>query len=476
MIFNSLTFVVFFVVVLGMYYLPISWRAKKLNLLVASYIFYGAWNPPFLLLLWITTIIDWFAAKGMDAFPGMRARRAFLVLSLVANLGLLGFFKYGDFLSASFGAALGALGVGYRPPRLDIILPIGISFYTFQSLTYTIDVYLGKLKAWSSFLDYALYVTFFPQLVAGPIVRAAHFLPQCATPRRASRDQLGWGLNLLVIGLFEKIVLADTLMAPIADSVYDSAKLPGMLDAWTGTLAFSAQIFFDFAGYSTCAIGAALCLGFGLNDNFRFPYAAIGFSDFWRRWHVSLSTWLRDYLYVPLGGNRKGNRRTYVNLLLTMLLGGLWHGASWRFVAWGGLHGTYLSAERYLRNAAAGRAVLSRFFASPLAMFGMSLVTYSLVCFTWVFFRAKDFPSAFTLLSAMTTGGAPSSVVSASRMGVVAVVTASMLASHWLLRDSSLEETWQRSPIWMRVFIMATLLFLIALAPGDDRAFIYFQF
>lgn len=476
MVFNSLTFVVFFAVVLAMYYLPICWKARKFNLLAASYVFYGAWNPPFLLLLWVTTIIDWYAAKGMDVFHGRQARRTLLILSLVSNLGLLGFFKYGNFLSANFDAALRALGVVYRPPQLDIILPVGISFYTFQTLSYTFDVYLGKMKSWPSFLDYALYVTFFPQLVAGPIVRAVDFLPQCATPRRASRDQMGWGLNLLVIGLFEKIVLADTLMAPIADTVYDNARLSGMLDAWTGTLAFSAQIFFDFAGYSTCAIGAALCFGFVLNDNFRFPYAAVGFSDFWRRWHVSLSTWLRDYLYVPLGGNRKGNGRTYVNLMLTMLLGGLWHGASWRFVAWGGLHGTCLSVERLLRKLAAGRSAVTRFLASPYATFCLALLTYGLVCLSWVFFRAQSFSDAFTLLSAMTTGGTIPSVVSASRVGVVAFVTGLLFLSHWLMRDSSLESAWQQLPTWMRASVIAALLFLITISPGDNRAFIYFQF
>ena len=246
---------------------------------------------------------------------------------------MLGFFKYGGFLLANFRRGLALLGVDYVPPEMDIFLPIGISFYTFQTLSYTIDVYRGHTRPWPSFLDFAMFVTFFPQLVAGPIVRAAEFLPQCVTPKRANAHQLGWGASLLVLGIFEKVVLADGVMAPVVDTVYGSVREAGFFSAWVGTLAFGSQIFFDFAGYSTCAIGAGLSLGFVLPDNFRFPYAAVGISDFWTRWHISLSSWLRDYLYIPLGGNRQGLVRTQANLMVTMLLGGLWHGAAWRFVA-----------------------------------------------------------------------------------------------------------------------------------------------
>ncbi|MHC4180894.1 MAG: MBOAT family O-acyltransferase, partial [Planctomycetota bacterium] len=221
-----------------------------------------------------------------------------VLLSLITNLGLLGFFKYGGFLLENFVVLLNTAGIQYEPALPDIVLPVGISFYTFQTLSYTLDVYRGKTRPWMSFLDFALFVTFFPQLVAGPIIRSGDFLPQCIEPRRATGRQLSWGLTLLVLGLFEKIVVADGLLAPISDKVYAQAGEAGFLDAWCGTLAFSGQIFCDFAGYSTCAIGIALCLGFAIQDNFRFPYAAGGFSDFWRRWHVSLSSWLRDYLYI----------------------------------------------------------------------------------------------------------------------------------------------------------------------------------
>ena len=244
---------------------------------------------------------------------------------------------------------MASFGITWVAPEWDIVLPVGISFYTFVTLSYTLDVYLGRLKPIDSFLNYALFVTYFPHLVAGPIVRPTQLVPQFETPKQATRDQMLWGLGLMVLGLFEKVVVADAGLANVADRVFSAEGPIGFADAWLGTLAFSGQIFCDFAGYSTIAVGVSLCLGFALPDNFRMPYAAIGFSDFWRRWHISLSTWLRDYLYIPLGGNRGSEVRTYVNLMLTMLLGGLWHGANWTFVVWGGLHGLYLAAERWIR-------------------------------------------------------------------------------------------------------------------------------
>lgn len=306
MVFNSLTFLLFFAVVTALHYVPLPWRTRKANLLLASYLFYAAWNPPFVLLLWFSTMVDWYLAGRIHQSTDDHRRRWLLSLSILTNLGLLGYFKYGYFVLNNLVGVLSAAGIEYRPADLDIILPIGISFYTFQTLSYTIDVYRRRLTPGKSFLDYALYVTFFPQLVAGPIVRAGEFLPQCLTPRRATGSQFGWGLILLVVGLFQKVVLADTLLSPVVDKVYGAGSGIGTIEAWIGTLAFSGQIFFDFAGYSTCAIGVAMCLGFSLPDNFRYPYGAIGFSEFWQRWHISLSSWLRDYLYVPLGGSRHG--------------------------------------------------------------------------------------------------------------------------------------------------------------------------
>ena len=347
MLFNSLTFLVFFLIVVALHRLSFPWRVKKFNLLIASYLFYAAWNPPFVVLLWISTLTDWFVGKRMHRVEAGRGRRALLLVSLSVNFGLLGYFKYAGFVLENFVRLVNTLGVEYAPAPPDIILPLGISFYTFQTLSYTISIYRGESEPAHSFLDFALFVTFFPQLVAGPIVRSKDFIRQLPSPRQADAHQFCWGLSLLTFGLFEKVVLSDTLLAPVADQVYGTPALAGSLDAWIGTFAFSCQIFFDFGGYSLCAIGAALCLGFVLPQNFHFPYAALGFSDFWRRWHISLSTWLRDYLYISLGGNRIGNRaNVFQSGGLTMLLGGLWHGASWNFVIWGALHGTYLIVER----------------------------------------------------------------------------------------------------------------------------------
>jgi alginate O-acetyltransferase complex protein AlgI len=474
MLFNSLSFVIFFSIVLVLHYLPFPWRLKKFNLLIASYLFYAAWNPPLVILIWFSTLLDWYVVKGLGRYEGKSIRRALLLISMIGNLGLLGFFKYGGFVLDNFVLLVNAAGLDYQPAMPSIILPVGISFYTFQTMSYTLDVYKGHGKPWRSFLDYALYVTFFPQLVAGPIVRAADFLPQCVTPRKANATQFSWGLSLFIIGLFEKVVVADGLLAPIADKVFADALYVGTLDAWIGTLAFSGQIFCDFAGYSTCAIGVAMCLGFGIQDNFRFPYAAIGFSDFWRRWHISLSSWLRDYLYISLGGNRKGDVRTYVNLFLTMLLGGLWHGAAWTFVFWGALHGFYLIVERRLKEFVKPSPFWSRF---PVRI-ALALVTYACVCFAWVFFRAQNFVAAGSILSSMV-GFNPENVYRAVKINESAMVlgiTVLMLGLHGYMRDTTVEYEAARLPWFLRGAILAAMLIAILTMAGDDRAFIYFQF
>lgn len=474
MLFNSLTFIGFFALVLGLHSLPFSWRMKKCNLLIASYLFYAAWNPPFVVLIWISTLVDWYVAKWVWRAVGHRRRKTLLLISLLCNLGLLGFFKYGTFFLDTFVTAAGCFGVEFQPAKPDIILPVGISFYTFQTLSYTLDVYRGKTKPSHSFLDYALFVTFFPQLVAGPIVRSVDFLPQCAAPRKASARQLSWGLSLLSLGLFEKTVLADGLLAPVVDKVFGDAAGAGFVDAWAGTLAFSGQIFCDFAGYSTCAIGVALCLGFVIQDNFRFPYAATGFSDFWRRWHISLSAWLRDYLYIALGGNRGGAFRTYVNLAATMLLGGLWHGASWTFVVWGGLHGLYLVIERAAKHFAPETAYWN---AWPVRM-ALALLTYGAVCVAWVFFRARTFGDAWPLFTSMfgATSRPTWPLVKPTELLMVAGFTVLMLTLHGLLRNTSLEAMANRTPWWLRSLVLAAMLVAIVTMSGDDRAFIYFQF
>ena len=451
--FNTYLFAGFFVGVLAIHSSPLPWTLRKIVLLIASYVFYAAWDPPFVGLLIGSTIVDWFVAKSMAASTVQTRRKALLGASLVFNLGLLAYFKYAGFLGLT---------------RAPLIVPIGISFYTFMTLSYTIDVYLGRGRPARSFLDYALYVTFFPHLVAGPIVRVNELVPQFETPRRATGPMLAWGLSLLVLGVFEKVVIADGLLAPAVDIVY-GAQVPSTAGAWAGTVAFAGQIFCDFAGYSTCAIGVALCLGFSLPDNFRFPYAAVGFSDFWRRWHISLSSWLRDYLYIPLGGNRHGRIRTHANLMLTMLIGGLWHGASWTFVVWGGLHGLYLVGERVLVRIAPP----SRMWSSPLVRFALAVLTFALVCIAWVFFRATTFDQAFAICRAMigaTTG-------TTNGFALFAVIPVSILVLlHWAMRDTTFETVVERTSWPVRAALLSTMILSILMFSGVERAFIYFQF
>ena len=473
MLFNSLTFVVFFVLVLGAFWTLRSWETRKNLLLVASYLFYGAWNPPFALLLFATTALDFYLGGRIAAATEPAARKRWMWASVASNLSMLGFFKYGNFLLENFQWLLARGGIAYQPPHLDIFLPIGISFYTFHSLSYTLDVYRRVCEPTKSLRDFTLAVSFFPQLVAGPIVRAADFLPQLKAPTVLKPGQFGWGLMLMTLGMFEKIVLADTMLASSADSIFGYGGPVQTLDAWAGTLAFAGQIFFDFAGYSTCAIGAALCLGFHLKDNFRFPYAAVGFSDFWRRWHISLSTFLRDFLYIPLGGNRSGPVRAAINLMIVMFIGGLWHGAAWTFVVWGLIHGVFLVIER-VAKAMTGDAAWTQTFLAKLVL---GLGTYAAVCFAWVFFRATNFTTAAHLVGAMAALGPKGDAVLLTReLLQVGLVTAGLLIAHWNLRDTSVEAVVARMPRWLIVTLWTLMLGSITLTQGSGNAFIYFQF
>ena len=469
MLFNSLTFLLFLALVLGLYQLLRSWSQRKLLLLVASYLFYAAWNPPFVLLLFGSSLLDWLVARRLDACEDPLRRRAWLATSLACNLGLLGYFKYGEFLLANFRDGLATFGVTYMPPEWDIVLPVGISFYTFQSISYTFDVYRREVRASWRLTDFLLYVSFFPQLGAGPIVRARDFLPQLLAPRRASADQVGWGLSLLAFGLFCKVVMADTVFAPAVDAVYAAPGAAGALDAWAAVLGFSGQIYYDFAGYSICAVGIALSFGFSLPDNFHRPYAAVGFSDFWRRWHISLSTWLRDYVYIPFGGKRHGALRTHASLMATMLLGGLWHGASWLFVLWGAIHGGLLVVERLLRNGLGWRV-------APRWALPAGLLTFLVVTLAWIPFRSPDLATLRGMATALATSQ-PSTVLTG---GIAAACLTGMvltLAWHWRLRGTSIEALFARAPEPVRgLAIAAALLACYLCSGGDQRAFIYFQF
>ena len=473
MVFNSLTFVVFFAAVLFLHNLPFSWSIKKFNLLVASYLFYAAWNPPFILLLWASTVVDWLVARQIYRQETHRSRKAWLILSLAVNLGFLGFFKYGNFMLQNFQALMNAVGVHYHAPEWNILLPVGISFYTFHSMSYTLDVYWRRAEPIPKLFDFALFVAFFTQLVAGPILRISDLVPQFSRPRTATRDQLSWGLALMTFGLFEKVVLADGVFAPAADAVYRIKGAVTALDAWLGTLAFSGQIFCDFAGYSIIAIGAALCLGFNIPNNFRFPYSAIGFSDFWRRWHISLSTWLRDYLYIPLGGNRKGEARTYVNMMITVVLGGLWHGANWTYVIWGSVHGAYLCAERWITE----RTARWRLPSGPRFKLLLVLITYTLLQITWVLFRSRSFPAALTMLGAMLGLHAhPAAVLPTVKIIEVVVCSISLFAVQCYMRDRTVEDVVTKASPRMVAAAWACMVFAVIIAQGKGDAFIYFQF
>lgn len=470
MTFDSLTFALFIVALWGLVALSRGWRVRKMELLAASYLFYAAWNPVFIWLLVISTVVDWHAARRLHASEGPRQRKAWLLLSVLVNIGLLSWFKYADFFIANYNQAATWLGLAaFQAPLIDVILPIGISFYTFQTLSYTFDVYRRRIQPGRDFADYALYVSFFPQLVAGPIVRYEQFAGQLTSPRPMTAGNLETGLALMIAGLFLKTVLADSLFAPVVDAGFANAGQIGTLAAWSAILSFSGQIYCDFAGYSLCAIGAARVFGFVLPKNFHAPYAAVGLSDFWRRWHISLSTWIRDYLYITLGGNRHGRARTLRNLFIAMGLGGLWHGAAWTFVLWGLAHGLWLAIEHALKPMAGrvrwlGRRPIRAFYAA---------ITFLIVTLTWVLFRAENLVHAGQFYKALLT-------VSESMMNTAGwlalLVMAALLAWHTAIRRIEIDLVYLSLPWPARGTLLGLLLATILLAAGENRAFIYFQF
>ncbi|MBL0012187.1 MAG: MBOAT family protein [Flavobacterium sp.] len=483
MIFNSYTFIAFFIIILLLHNLPLSWRTKKINLLLASYLFYAAWNPPFILLLWLSTVIDFYVGRALYTEVNKSKKRMLFVLSLIGNLGMLCFFKYGTFLLDNFLFICDLIGIDYNPATPSIILPAGISFYTFTTLCYTIDMYHKRSEPVKSMLDFSLFVTFFPHLVAGPIVRPPQLVPQFETERSATKKQFYDGLLLLSLGLFMKVVLADAMLSGTADTIFNSKEVLPTLDAWIGVLAFSGQIFLDFAGYSTCAIGVALCLGFVLPQNFNYPYAAIGFSDFWKRWHITLSAWLRDYLYIPLGGNRHGQLRTYFSLMVTMLLGGLWHGANWTFVAWGGLHGLYLWIEKFFRDRRKSQgeshASLHHEYDpnKPWIGFAYALLTFMAINITWVFFRADTFGKSWQLLYSMFKFDATGSPLLTSLAIIkVAVIVPLIFLCHWFMRKTKVLDVAYQLKWWKLGLAWSTLILLLVWVQESGSSFIYFQF
>ena len=473
--FDSLAFIAFFLAIVGLYWSVSSWVWRKNLLLLASYLFYAGWNPYFLPLLIVTSFLDWRLALLMDQAPSGRSRKIWLAAICVVNLLVLAYFKYANFLIDNTNAVMAMAGLPQWGFQSSIALPIGISFYTFHSLSYCIDVYRGNVQPTRSWRDYLLYVAFFPQLVAGPIVRWTTMGHQIETPRPFRPDYLGLGVALMVIGLFQKIALADSIFAPVADAHFAHPSLESGLTAWVGALAFTGQIFCDFAGYTTCAIGAALALGFQLPVNFQAPYAARGFSDFWQRWHISLSSWLRDYLYIPLGGNRGRRMATARNLVLTMFLGGLWHGAAWTFVVWGLLHGVFLVVERLITQLVGP----SRFQLPRLQAILGWLATLVAVITAWVFFRAEDLSSAMTMLMAMYSAvsfSEDSLAMLSYEDGVALLVMVLMVVQQVVNRNRPLNELLRALPWPLLGLALGSMLLLITLSSGQNNAFIYFQF
>jgi alginate O-acetyltransferase complex protein AlgI len=497
-LFFQFRFIIFFLVVLAVYWSLRGLRARKLWLLAVSHFFYaclflagpesatsdrfpllvfweavatrqplpvGWWFPA---VLWASTLFDYLVGRGLGRTERPAARRAWLLVSLVSNLGVLGFFKYANFCLESVNAGLAWFGLPVSVATLSIFLPYGISFYTFQSMSYSIDVYRRQLAPVRSFLDLACFVAMFPQLVAGPIVRATAFLPQLAQLHRWAGVDVRGALALFFLGFVKKVCVSENI-APLVEAYFAQPEQYHALAAWTAVLLWSVQIYCDFSGYSDMACACARLLGFELPRNFAFPYFAASPAEFWRRWHISLSTWLRDYLYIPLGGNRGSRAKTYRNLLLTMLLGGLWHGAAWHFVAWGGAHGLALCVQRAVEGTAFFRARLW------LAVRGLAgpVLTFYFICITWVLFRAP-LEQAGTILRSFVL------FQSDGRRGfdnAAFWLFFALAALHWLASRGVFATWWRKIPAWLFAALLgAALALALTFVPARYGSFIYFQF
>lgn len=471
MLFNSFTFWLFYAIVFVLYF-RLDRRNQNLLLLLASYYFYGCWDWRFLGLIALSTLIDFSLGLAIGAARKNRNRKRLVIASITGNLCFLGFFKYFGFFSTELERLLATVGMPGMVPTFSFILPVGISFYTFQSMSYTIDVYRREIQACRSLLDFAAFVSFFPQLVAGPIQRAAQFLPQFMSPRVVTPDMFKSGLYLVASGLFRKIVIADN-MAPIADAVFSTpvSQLSGA-EIVLGLYAFAFQIYGDFSGYSAIARGVANWLGFDLSVNFRMPYLATSPSDFWQRWHISLSQWLRDYLYIPLGGNRHGNLNTYRNLFVTMLLGGLWHGANWTFIAWGAFHGALLCIWRMAgeRRPESTRSTLSTGHVIRIIFF------FNLICFSWLLFRADSMTQVWEMTARVCSDFTITPFAKMIFGLLVFYITPLMLFEVWLEWKQDfmglLHSHWSvRGLVYLYIAYM-----IMFFPPPVPSEFIYFQF
>lgn len=470
MLFNSIEYLIFLPLVFLCYWL-LNQHTQKQNvlLLFASYCFYGWWDWRFLTLILLSSLLDYGVALAIEKNNDQqRKRKRYLLVSLFSNLGLLGVFKYFDFFSDSFQFSMSLLGWKVNAVTLDLILPVGISFYTFQTMSYTLDVYRRTIKPTHRIVSFLTYVSFFPQLVAGPIERASNLIPQIEGKREFDLDFFRAGLFQLIFGLFRKIVIADNL-AIYVDSVYGNGGIHSSSTLIIATVFYAFQIYFDFAGYSDMAIGAAKMLGFQFERNFNMPYFSKSLTEFWRRWHISLSSWLKDYLYISLGGNRKGVFLTYRNLLLTMLLGGLWHGSTWNFVIWGAIHGVMLGLEKF---------IFARFNLKNFNAFGY-VYTFTLVLISWVFFRAADFDSAIRILANVLDFKFEMPFIGNINTFLTGLLVLGLgvIFDFYLVRtNTSLEEYGAKLSSVQMGGGLAVLIVFICLFYSTSDNFIYFQF
>ncbi|RJP29943.1 MAG: MBOAT family protein [Candidatus Omnitrophota bacterium] len=458
MLFHTWPFFIFFLI-----FYPIYIAIKHTKwclpwLLLASYVFYAWWNPLYLILIVYSTLLDYIAVNGMAK---SQKKKLWLWISIVNNLWLLGFFKYGGFITDNINGVLSAIGLAYQIPAPDVLLPVGISFYTFQSMSYTIDFYRGQIQREPSFIRFAAFVSLFPQLVAGPIERAKNLLPQLYGVPRITRLDITDGMSLFVLGLFKKVALANYL-ALYADRVYavpDQYQSPALILA---TLAFGWQIYFDFSGYTDMARGIARMMGFKLMLNFNNPYLATGLGDFWSRWHISLSTWFKDYVYIPLGGNRKGTFFTYRNVSITMVVSGLWHGAAWTFIIWGALHAIGTMITRELER--------NLWYKNSMPRWAKQLWVYIFTNFTWIFFRAENVSEAWLIICRIFTSGLADPL-----FPIAALVLTLSVTVYQYLYESNWKRIVEYSPV--RISLVILMIIYLSIFPGTgEQAFIYFQF
>ena len=464
MIFTSFAFLVLLLVVLSLYYI-LPFRAQNVLLLIASYIFYGWWDWRFLGLLFFSTILDYFIGLALDRYSSQKIRKSIIVFSITIQLILLGFFKYYNFFVESFATLMEQFGIPVYLPLLSVILPVGISFYTFHTISYTVDIYRRLSKPTTDFIGFALFISFFPQLVAGPIARASHLLPQCLARRKPTRSLFFEGCYFFYWGLFKKVVVADNLSV-IVDQAFNQ---PGQLNAFSallGVYAFAWQIYCDFSGYTDMARGCSKLMGFELQVNFNVPYLAVDPSDFWKRWHISLSTWLRDYLYIPLGGNRGSAGRVYFNLMVTMLLGGLWHGASWTFVLWGFFHGLLLIVYRVLCPT------LAKDLKPGLKKIFHQVFFFHLVCISWLLFRAQNYSE----LTAYMAGFLRQPILDKTMLVKVCYALPVFVLEYFVYKSG--KQNWfLEFPVWIRVIVYFGIYWaLMSLGKWAGEGFIYFQF